>query len=68
MRFPVIFFTGANKTGEDLDGAWEENFKGHIDSKPRGPMSVGMDFTFEDFTFVYGLPEHADSFALRPTK
>ncbi|XP_022655983.1 neutral alpha-glucosidase AB-like isoform X3 [Varroa destructor] len=58
---------GANKTGEDLDGAWEENFKGHIDSKPRGPMSVGMDFTFEDFTFVYGLPEHADSFALRPT-
>lgn len=32
-----------------------------------GPMSVGLDFTFEGFDHVYGLPEHADSFALRST-
>ncbi|OQR69905.1 neutral alpha-glucosidase AB-like [Tropilaelaps mercedesae] len=31
-------------------------------------MSVGMDFTLEGFTYIYGLPEHADSFALKPTK
>ncbi|XP_077537623.1 neutral alpha-glucosidase AB-like isoform X3 [Haemaphysalis longicornis] len=51
----------------DLDGAWEETFKGHKDSKKHGPMSVGMDFTFEGFDHVYGVPEHADSFALRST-
>lgn len=31
-------------------------------------MSVGMDFTFVDFDQVYGIPEHADRFALKNTK
>ncbi|KAL3232020.1 hypothetical protein MRX96_023103 [Rhipicephalus microplus] len=55
------------KVDDDMEGAWEETFKGHTDSKKHGPMSVGLDFTFEGFDHVYGLPEHADSFALRPT-
>ncbi|KAL1417297.1 hypothetical protein MTO96_027023 [Rhipicephalus appendiculatus] len=55
------------KADEDMEGAWEETFKGHTDSKKHGPMSVGLDFTFEGFDHVYGLPEHADSFALRST-
>jgi alpha 1,3-glucosidase len=33
-----------------------------------GPMSVGMDFAFPGFEHVYGIPEHADSFALKSTK
>lgn len=55
------------KDDGDMEGAWEETFKGHTDSKKHGPMSVGLDFTFEGFDHVYGLPEHADSFALRST-
>lgn len=31
-------------------------------------MSIGMDFTFIGFDHCYGIPEHADSFALRDTK
>lgn len=51
----------------DEDGAWEENFKGHIDSKPHGPSAVGMDFSFPSADSVYGIPEHADSFSLKST-
>ncbi|XP_054927666.1 neutral alpha-glucosidase AB isoform X4 [Dermacentor andersoni] len=58
---------GKPKDDGDMEGAWEETFKGHTDSKKHGPMSVGLDFTFEGFDHVYGLPEHADSFALRST-
>nr|WBW70124.1 venom protein [Lampona murina] len=50
------------------DTLWEETFKGHTDSKPNGPASVGMDFSFVDFKHVYGIPEHADIFPLRTTK
>ncbi|VDL94176.1 unnamed protein product [Schistocephalus solidus] len=46
---------------------WSETFKGHRDSRPYGPTSVGVDVTFHGFEFVYGIPEHADSFALRDT-
>ncbi|XP_067007712.2 neutral alpha-glucosidase AB [Anabrus simplex] len=49
-------------------GAWEENFKSHHDSKPYGPAAVAMDFTFVGAHHVYGIPEHADSFALKSTK
>lgn len=52
---------------DNMEGAWEETFKGHVDSKKNGPMSVGMDFTFEGFDHIYGIPEHADSFALKST-
>lgn len=37
---------------------WAESFGGHSDSKPRGPMSVGMDFSFPFAQHVYGIPEH----------
>lgn len=45
----------------DTNGAeedWEETFGGHPDSKPRGPMSVGIDFSFPFAQHVYGIPEH----------
>lgn len=32
-----------------------------------GPMSVGLDISFFKAKQVYGIPEHADAFALRPT-
>ena len=53
---------------ECTDSCWDESFKSHTDTKPYGPMSVGMDFTFVDFDQVYGIPEHADRFALKNTK
>lgn len=68
----------------DLEGRWEETFSSHSDSKPYGPTSVGMDFTFVGSKHVYGIPEHATrwcylfypyiqfifnfSFALTPTR
>nr|AQW43007.1 aNeutral alpha-glucosidase AB [Nilaparvata lugens] len=53
--------------GED-PGAWEENYKSHHDSKPLGPTAVALDFTFPGAEQVYGVPEHADSLALKSTK
>lgn len=56
------------KSIEDEDpGAWEENFKSHHDSKPNGPEAVALDFTFNQANVLFGIPEHADSFALRHT-
>nr|ATU82887.1 secreted Glucosidase-like protein [Pristhesancus plagipennis] len=48
-------------------GTWEENFKSHHDNKPHGPTAVAMDFIFPDAKYAYGLPEHADSLALKST-
>ena len=50
------------------DGFWEESFRGHHDSKPFGPASVGMDISFPGSQHLYGLPEHASSMALKTTK
>lgn len=63
---------------------WEETFKSHQDSKPygkkrtifsidvdliiKGPSSIGMDVNFLNYEHVYGIPEHADAFALRSTQ
>ncbi|XP_055711223.1 neutral alpha-glucosidase AB [Phlebotomus papatasi] len=56
------------KSSEDDDpGSWEENFKSHHDSKPNGPEAIAMDFTFPEAEVLFGIPEHADSFALKPT-
>ncbi|KAI5743404.1 hypothetical protein M8J77_017801 [Diaphorina citri] len=55
------------KTDQEEDGAWEESFHSHQDSKPYGPTAVALDFSFPDVDHVYGVPEHADSFALRST-
>ncbi|XP_064403614.1 neutral alpha-glucosidase AB-like [Halichondria panicea] len=46
---------------------WEETFKTYPDSKPYGPSSVGLDISFPGVEHVYGLPEHADSLALKTT-
>ncbi|CAH0381061.1 unnamed protein product [Bemisia tabaci] len=56
-----------NEVQED-PGAWEENFKSHHDSKPYGPTAVALDFTFVNAHHAYGLPEHAETLALKSTK
>lgn len=53
---------------EEEEGTWEEKFKTHTDSKPYGPSSVGVDISFPGVEHVYGIPEHADSLALKTTK
>lgn len=55
-----------NQVAED-PGAWEENFKSHHDSKPKGPSAIGLDVSFPGALRVYGLPEHADRLALKTT-
>lgn len=59
---------GSTITAINMDGAWEENFKGHNDPKKRGPESLGMDFTFHGAKHIYGLPEHAIALDLPATK
>eukprot|EP01116_Phalansterium_solitarium_P023891 TRINITY_DN8582_c0_g1_i1.p1 TRINITY_DN8582_c0_g1~~TRINITY_DN8582_c0_g1_i1.p1 ORF type:complete len:926 (-),score=425.77 TRINITY_DN8582_c0_g1_i1:222-2999(-) len=49
-------------------GRWDESFGSHPDSKPLGPTSVGIDFSFVNSAHVYGIPEHATSLALKPTR
>lgn len=57
----------AETESPELD-MWEETFKSFVDSKPNGPSSVGIDISFPGFEHVYGIPEHADDFALKSTK
>jgi neutral alpha-glucosidase AB len=64
----MLFFFALQSQQPEEDGSWEETFKTFTDSKPYGPMSVGMDFSFVGFQHLYGIPEHADSFALRDTR
>jgi mannosyl-oligosaccharide alpha-1,3-glucosidase len=54
-------------TPDEDPGAWEENFKGHHDSKPNGPSAIALDFTFHQANILFGIPEHADTFALKTT-
>ncbi|KAJ0041468.1 hypothetical protein Pint_27440 [Pistacia integerrima] len=53
---------------KDEDEDWGERFKGHTDTRPYGPQSISFDVSFYDSDFVYGIPEHATSFALKPTR
>ena len=48
-------------------GEWEESFKSHKDSKPKGPQALSLDLTFPGFQHVYGIPEHAAAFSLPAT-
>lgn len=48
--------------------SWRESFGGHTDSRPNGPMSVGIDLAFPSSFHLYGIPEHASSLALKSTK
>ncbi|KAF5751733.1 Glycosyl hydrolases family 31 protein isoform 1 [Tripterygium wilfordii] len=52
------------KEGED----WEERFKGHTDTRPYGSQSISFDVSFYEADFVSGIPEHATSLALKPTR
>ncbi|KAL7580793.1 hypothetical protein ACA910_001071 [Epithemia clementina (nom. ined.)] len=51
----------------DMEGAWEEKWMSHTDSKPYGPTSVGMDIKFPKSHHLFGLPEHASSSVLQDT-
>ncbi|KAL7537615.1 hypothetical protein ACHAXR_007963, partial [Thalassiosira sp. AJA248-18] len=51
----------------DTEGMWDERFGDHHDSKPYGPMSVGMELTFPASNHLFGLPEHASSTQLKTT-
>ncbi len=37
-------------------------------ASPTGPSSVGLDISFPGVEHVYGIPEHADTLALKTTK
>ena len=50
----------------DLDKG--DSFGGHVDSRPRGPTSVGVDVSFPYARHVYGLPEHTVSLSLPTTR
>lgn len=52
------------KEGEER----EERFRGHTDSRPHGPQSISFDVSFYGADHVYGIPERATSFALKPTR
>lgn len=55
---------------EELDkkDMWEEKFHEHKDTKPFGPMSLGMDISFPKSRHLFGLPEHASSTVLKTTQ
>jgi mannosyl-oligosaccharide alpha-1,3-glucosidase len=53
---------------DEVAGLWEEKFGDHLDSKPHGPVSVGMDITFRASSHLFGLPEHASSTMLKTTR
>jgi alpha 1,3-glucosidase len=57
----------APKQENEEHSMWEESFSGNTDSKPRGPESIGVDIDFPLSHHLYGIPEHADNFALRNT-
>lgn len=53
---------------ESTFNAYKDSFKDSSrDMLPLGPESVAIDFTFNNYTHVYGIPEHADSFSLKDT-
>uniref|UniRef100_A0A158R4R6 Glucosidase II subunit alpha n=1 Tax=Syphacia muris TaxID=451379 RepID=A0A158R4R6_9BILA len=68
--FKMLFYMDSEEDANpenDGDGFWEESFKSYKDSKPFGSSSVGIDISFSDFIYLYGLPEHGDSLALKST-
>lgn len=53
---------------ESTYNAFFDQFKdSRDDTLPLGPESVALDFTFVNYTTVYGIPEHADSLSLKDT-
>ncbi|GMT11345.1 hypothetical protein PFISCL1PPCAC_2642, partial [Pristionchus fissidentatus] len=66
-KLKMEVFTTREDGAQYPDGFWEEKFRSWTDSKPYGSSSVGVDITMVGFRSAYGLPEHADSFALKST-
>lgn len=56
-----------NEEDYDTKDMWEEKFHSHHDTKPHGPMSVGMELAFSQSSHLFGLPEHASSAKLQTT-
>ncbi|KAF1745160.1 hypothetical protein MXB_2664 [Myxobolus squamalis] len=70
--------TPSNNSGDSLSHEFEinegnetiehdipnESFDGHTDSLPHGYQAVSFDSTFHNFSHIYGLPEHGDTFSL----
>jgi mannosyl-oligosaccharide alpha-1,3-glucosidase len=52
----------------DTSNWWDESFGGSTDTKPKGPESIALDISFPGYDFVYGIPEHASSMALKQTR
>lgn len=53
---------------ESKYNAYHDDFKDSKgDTLPLGPESVALDFTYQNYTDVYGIPEHADSLSLKDT-
>lgn len=53
---------------ESKYNAFSDDFKdSKADRLLLGPESIACDFTFVNYTHVYGIPEHADSFSLKDT-
>lgn len=48
----------------DPEGWWEEEFRGHLDTKPRGPNAIAFDVLMEGVQHVYGIPERASRLSL----
>ncbi|XP_037029442.1 neutral alpha-glucosidase AB-like [Bradysia coprophila] len=66
MRFEH-YRTRPTTPGDEELGSWEESFGDFNDTKPNGPEAVAGDFTFHTADVLFGIPEHADSFALKVT-
>lgn len=58
----------SSNISDDESTWWEESFGGNTDSKPRGPESVGIDITFPNYEYVYGIPGHASPLSLKETR
>ncbi len=56
--------TGGHHSESPIHG---DNFGGHKDSQVRGPVSVGIDFSFPFSQHVYGIPEHTSPLSLPTT-
>ncbi len=47
---------------------WSETFLSHKDGRKHGPMGLSVDVHFPGAAHVYGIPERATRFALKPTR
>ncbi|KAG9129311.1 hypothetical protein Leryth_015693 [Lithospermum erythrorhizon] len=56
------------KGEKEEEEKWGEHFRSHFDSRPYGPQSISFDVSFYGADFVYGIPEHATTLALKPTR